>query len=132
MVTNSLLLFKPCVRPQSQHIVVGKPRTTERPRKNYFLLRRWVKPESVCTFDVHNHTIPCYSVNVKSTKGRCNSSLPLRMWYPPTRSWMKNILKLALLLLPIVITLCAGKARSAKTKMASLTGRPFFLLFNYS
>ena len=50
-VSDSFLTLKLCIGSLAQHVVVGKTGAPERPGKNLFLLRRWVKPESVCPFN---------------------------------------------------------------------------------
>jgi hypothetical protein len=38
------------------------------------LSRRGSHSKTICAFNVHIHTILCYDVIVKHTKGRCDSS----------------------------------------------------------
>ena len=53
MAADPLLPLHPCIGAQSKHMVISEARTSERPRKDHFLLGRRVEPESVCTLDVH-------------------------------------------------------------------------------
>lgn len=53
-VPDFFLALKPCIRSLAQHVVIGKTSTPERLGKVFFLLRSWVKPESVCAFNFHS------------------------------------------------------------------------------
>ena len=75
MVADSLLFVEPCIRSQTKHVIVGKTRTPKRPSKDVLLSRRGGHSKTICAFNVHIHTILRYDVIVKSTKGRCDSSV---------------------------------------------------------
>lgn len=70
MVADSFLFIEPRIRSQSEHVVVGKTRTTKRPSEDSILGRRGVHSKAICAFNIHIHTIPWYDVIVKSAKGQ--------------------------------------------------------------
>lgn len=57
MVANTFLLGVPSIGAHTEHPVIDKSSTTERPGKGGLLLRRWVKPKSVGALDFHSHNV---------------------------------------------------------------------------
>ena len=66
MVANSFLSFVPSIGSLPEHMVIGKAGTSEGLGKVSSLFGCWVKPESKCLLDIHNHTINPNCVKVKS------------------------------------------------------------------
>ena len=64
MVANAFLPLEPRICSQSEHVIIGKTSTSERPSKGSFLIWRWIEPEAVCSFHIHSHSLQmlCYDV----------------------------------------------------------------------
>lgn len=57
MVANAFLLCIPSIGAHTEHMIIDKSSTTERPGKGDFLLRCWEKPKSVGALDFHSHSV---------------------------------------------------------------------------
>ena len=65
MVANPLLPLVVGICAQPQHVVVNKTSAPERLSENHFLLWRGVKPEFICSLNVHTYIVPLFCLKVK-------------------------------------------------------------------
>ncbi|SFP91859.1 hypothetical protein SAMN05216419_10335 [Nitrosomonas cryotolerans] len=57
MIPDSFFLGIPSIRANTQHAIIDKSSIPECLCQNSFLLKSWVKPESIYALNLHSHTL---------------------------------------------------------------------------